>query len=301
MSLNLFPVRVPIGRVVDETGKTHDVLMTPEFSRALSDLLERVGGEEGIGTDEIASYLAEGAAQPPPIVLDPFPMVPPEVSQLIAEIAALRGELAELQHAVMNPNAAVDWEHPGKIGARTPTLGTFTTLNAGAGLVGAPSFYLGTDSTTGLYRIGANNWGLTVSGVKLMDFSAALVDVTQNVRTSKQFQSTIVTGTAPLIVASTTKVSNLNADLLDGTDWTAPGTIGGTTPGGATFTTLRATGAFGCNGATVKTAAASGGAMATTAATNVSPFGFTTAAQADSIAVKLNAIQAALIANGIMS
>lgn len=34
------------------------------------------------------------------------------------------------------------------------------------------------------------------------------------------FESTVATGTAPLVVASTTKVSNLNADTLDGTDST---------------------------------------------------------------------------------
>jgi len=33
---------------------------------------------------------------------------------------------------------------------------------------------------------------------------------------SPQFTSTVATGTAPMVVSSTTKVSNLNADLLDG-------------------------------------------------------------------------------------
>lgn len=54
--------------------------------------------------------------------------------------------------------------------------------------------------------------------------------------------STIVTGTAPLTVASTTKVTNLNADLLDGADWAAPAAIGSTTPAAGSFTTLSATG-----------------------------------------------------------
>jgi len=39
-----------------------------------------------------------------------------------------------------------------------------------------------------------------------------------SVRTDTQFISTVVTGTAPLVVASTTLVSNLNADLFDGED-----------------------------------------------------------------------------------
>lgn len=58
---------------------------------------------------------------------------------------------------------------------------------------------------------------------------------------------------------------------------------------------------FGCNGKVPQAAAPSGGAVASTAATNVSPFGYTTAAQADAIVSRLNTIQAALIANGIMS
>lgn len=52
---------------------------------------------------------------------------------------------------------------------------------------------------------------------------------------SGQITSTVATGTAPLIVASTTKVANLNADLLDGKDWAAPDPIGSTTPKPGTF------------------------------------------------------------------
>lgn len=320
MSLNLFPARVAIGRVSDQNGQQRDVFMTPEFTRALSDLLTRVGGPDGMGTDEIADYLASLSAPLPAQPVEQFVMPSPELAQVSAELAEVKKQLQDVMQFLgslqapidpsqqqdalllaMNPGAPVDWEHPGKIGFRTANTGTFTTLNTGAGTVGLPSFYFGTDTTTGLYRIGLNNLGLSISGTKLMDFGALLIDATQKVRTSNQFESTIVTGTAPLVVASTTKVANLNADLLDGTDWAAPGTIGGTTPASATFTSLRATGAFGCNGAAVQTPAASGGAMATTGATNVSPFGFTTAAQADSIATKLNAIRAALVANGIMS
>jgi hypothetical protein len=52
--------------------------------------------------------------------------------------------------------------------------------------------------------------------------------------------STLVTGTAPLVVASTTKVINLNVDQLDGADWASPAAIGSTTPAGGAFTTLAA-------------------------------------------------------------
>lgn len=62
--------------------------------------------------------------------------------------------------------------------------------------------------------------------------------------TGTQLVSTIATGTAPLSVASTTVVANLNASLLGGATFAAPGAIGGTTPGSAAFTTISATGAI---------------------------------------------------------
>ena len=49
--------------------------------------------------------------------------------------------------------------------------------------------------------------------------------------TLSQLISSVATGTPPLVVASTTRVANLNADKLDDADWTAPPTIGSTTPG----------------------------------------------------------------------
>jgi hypothetical protein len=55
-----------------------------------------------------------------------------------------------------------------------------------------------------------------------------------------QITSTVSTGTAPLVVASTTKVANLNADQLDGADWAAPAAIGTGTPAAGTFTALTA-------------------------------------------------------------
>jgi hypothetical protein len=52
--------------------------------------------------------------------------------------------------------------------------------------------------------------------------------------------STLATGTAPLTIASTTKVTNLNADLLDGADWASPAALGSTTPAAVSATTLSA-------------------------------------------------------------
>ena len=51
------------------------------------------------------------------------------------------------------------------------------------------------------------------------------LDVVGNIRTTGQLMSTITTGTAPLSVASTTLVTNLNADMLDGHHWSEVPTI----------------------------------------------------------------------------
>ena len=85
-------------------------------------------------------------------------------------------------------------------------------------------------------------------------------------------------------------------------------TIGGVSfDGTADITVASATGnftvtlGFGCNGAAPQTAAVAGAAVAATGATNAAPYGYTTAAQANDIVTRLNAIRAALVANGIMS
>jgi hypothetical protein len=53
-------------------------------------------------------------------------------------------------------------------------------------------------------------------GIGTTNPSARLDVVGGSVQTNQQFISTINTGTAPMIISSTTNVSNLNADLLDG-------------------------------------------------------------------------------------
>lgn len=57
---------------------------------------------------------------------------------------------------------------------------------------------------------------------------------------SGQIESTVATGTAPLKVASTTKVVGLNADLLDGGDWGSPGAIGSDNLNTGSFSALHA-------------------------------------------------------------
>jgi hypothetical protein len=62
--------------------------------------------------------------------------------------------------------------------------------------------------------------------------------------------STLATGSAPLVIASTTKVSNLNVDLLDGADWASPAALGSTTPAAVSATTLTTSSTVTVNGGT---------------------------------------------------
>ena len=78
-------------------------------------------------------------------------------------------------------------------------------------------------------------------------FSAGFTSTTGTF--SGQITSTVTTGTAPFVIASTTKVANLNADLLDGCDWAVPCPLGSTTPNTASVTTLIAD-SFTLNGST---------------------------------------------------
>lgn len=107
-----------------------------------------------------------------------------------------------------------------------------------------PRYSLGTD--------GAMLWGpggATAPDASLERLSPGVMRVGDGlggaaILTLSQLFSTVATGTAPFTIASTTKVDNLNADLVKGKDFTNPGAIGGSIPSTGAFTTLSATGAI---------------------------------------------------------
>jgi hypothetical protein len=72
----------------------------------------------------------------------------------------------------------------------------------------------------------------------IMQAAAANVDIGAYEMRASTFESDVSTGTAPLVVASTTEVANLNAASLSGADWDAPLAIGGTTPAAGSFAAL---------------------------------------------------------------
>ena len=110
------------------------------------------------------------------------------------------------------------------------TVGTDKTLNVSAGT---------------LTTSAAQNKSILQSGIANND---ANVDFQGFEVRAQTFESDVATGTAPFVVASTTQVANLNASTLGGADFASPGTIGGTAPGVASFTTLNASAITSLNG-----------------------------------------------------
>lgn len=116
----------------------------------------------------------------------------------------------------------------------------FTALEAGS--AANPSYHFaesGAGSNQGMYQVSSTAIGFSGAGSELMRLTHGTgMSVTGSITASTQLISSVATGTAPLVVASTTNVPNLNASSLSGATFAAPGAIGGTTPAAGTFTTL---------------------------------------------------------------
>lgn len=109
----------------------------------------------------------------------------------------------------------------------------------------------GTNSGIILFNQGANN------NIEITPHGIGSV-VIKNIRTANTITSTLATGTAPLVVASTTVVANLNADFVDGKSF---GTF--SAAGGILYASDTSTGA-GTAAGTAGQAVISGGANAPT-------------------------------------
>jgi len=118
----------------------------------------------------------------------------------------------------------------GVVGGNTPAAAEFTNVSGSGTLqiVGAINS-TGNIATTG--SVTAGGFVATAN----VDFGAYEVR-------AQTFESDVSTGTAPLVIASTTNVANLNASSLGGATFAAPGAIGGTTPAAAEFTNVSGSG-----------------------------------------------------------
>lgn len=95
------------------------------------------------------------------------------------------------------------------------TVSWVAAVKASDGTVSAPGISFGSDTDTGLYRIGANNMAVAVGGVKLLDFASAAVSITGTLGVSSTV--TLATGTtsiAPLnLPAGTVKTTVAAGDM----------------------------------------------------------------------------------------
>lgn len=82
--------------------------------------------------------------------------------------------------------------------------------------------------------------GYHAAGLPYLPLTGGILSGPGNLRLDGVLTSTVVTGTAPFVVASTTKVVNLNADLLDGLDSSAFALAGSGAPTAARYLTLLA-------------------------------------------------------------
>lgn len=127
--------------------------------------------------------------------------------------ASLSGQVLTIQPA--------DGTHPGVITANTQTIGggkSFTSATSfAAGSAVTAGLYLATDVGTGLWRAGVDSLGITAAGANVVTIGTSGLSVTgalsasTTVTATTQLISSVSTGTAPLVVSSTTQVANLNA------------------------------------------------------------------------------------------
>lgn len=98
---------------------------------------------------------------------------------------------------------------------------TFTQEIYGSnGTAAKPAIAFASDTNTGFYRSTTDTLNITTGGTSRVSVSTSALSTTLPITSS------VTTGTAPLTIASTTAVTNLNADLLDGNHASAFATSG---------------------------------------------------------------------------
>ena len=154
----------------------------------------------------------------------------------------------------------LQWTIDGINPSANSILGTNNVWTGTNDFQGATTFDNSVTFNAGLTSSGPNvlNGGGTLAGTYsgspifsgTPNFTAGFLATTGSF--SGQITSTVTTGTAPFVIASTTVVPNLNVALLGGCTWAVPCPIGSTTPNTGAFTTLTAATSFALAGGTVQ-------------------------------------------------
>ena len=139
---------------------------------------------------------------------------------------AVKGTLSSVGAITQNGNQVVHagnvstYALPSSGGSLSGSLsvsGNITITSGGSqfrasdGTAAAPGYSFNADTDTGIRRPSDNSIAIVTGGVDRLTFGS-----TGTATFSGQIASSVATGTAPLSITSTTLVSNLNADLLDG-------------------------------------------------------------------------------------
>jgi hypothetical protein len=142
----------------------------------------------------------------------------------------LRGIKQTMLLGMITTNGAVNSNPANQVisGALSATtLASSGVIKGAAGTVGLPSIYLGDDTTTGLYRIGANNVGYAVSGAKVLDIASTGLAVTGSL------SATATNGNGILALSSSTGTNgvtqtftNIGGTYTIGADNSAGGLFG---------------------------------------------------------------------------
>jgi hypothetical protein len=208
-TLNLFPARVAIGNVQPDGT----VLMTPEFSRALTAVLARIGGPNGMSSDDLAALAAFGVDVPAASdtrskdvaaaltwtqsidrrVLDD---IRKEIA-MIPDYSAAFGSLGTMARQNANAVAITGGTINGtSIGATARNSGRFTTLSAGTG---SPTyrFVVSNNGAQGLeFDSDGSAFGAGTTGILAYDRVAA-----------GYVQLTVAASTISLRATNTTRIS----------------------------------------------------------------------------------------------
>ena len=136
------------------------------------------------------------------------------------------------------------------IGSTTASTGKFTTVES--------TIATGTAPFTVASNTVVSNLNASLLNGATFAAPGAIGSTTASTGKFTTVESTIATGTAPFTVASTTNVANLNASLLNGATFAAPGAIGSTTRSTGAFTTLGANNTVSFTAGTTSTSTTTG-------------------------------------------
>lgn len=222
---------------------TDDGTLTPEAFRVLRTWFTRIGGFNGIGNDDLAQLVLQALA----------PTKDAEARAGIADIEL--GQAVDQSSLIANMAQRID-----ELQLLASTVNSLAAEVESLRQRAADIEQLASHRDP--FRV---DWERPGKVGSLTSNAGAFTTISA----TGQITSTLAIGTAPLVITSTTKVTNLNVDQLDGGDWAAPGAIGTTTPNSASFTTVAASGGLttGLNTALVASSVAMNNGAAAAAGT----------------------------------